>query len=92
MHMTKLKDKTIMDYRDFLEMSMERSNTVHVMQSSFLQDMDMGNMTVEELDEMGHHCHSDFDSQADPDPYFEYNKCHNSSKLDMKLGERRVKY
>jgi len=36
---------------------------------------------------MAHHAHSDFDSEADDDPYFEYNKCHTHSKLDSKFAK-----
>jgi hypothetical protein len=35
---------------------------------------------------MNHHIHSDFDSDADVDPYFEYNKCHTHSKLESKVA------
>jgi len=35
---------------------------------------------------MNHHIHSDLESDADEDPYFEYNKCHTHSKLENKLA------
>ena len=34
------------------------------------------------------HCHSDFDMNEDDDPFFEYNKAHGISKLDVKLQSK----
>ena len=36
------------------------------------------------MDELGHHCHSDMSSDADDDPFYEYNKCHKPTKLEQK--------
>ena len=42
-------------------------------------------------DEIGHHAHSDPDSQ-DGDPLFEYNKCNEVSFLDVKVHSKLNKY
>ena len=35
-------------------------------------------------DELKHYCHSDGDDYLDPDPFFEYNKCHMCSFIEKK--------
>lgn len=89
---TLLQNKTILDYRDFLEVSMERSNSITVMKSSFLKEQDAQDLTEKEVEEMLHHGHSDFESENDPDPYFEYNGCNNVSKLDLKIDGKKTKF
>ena len=37
-----------------------------------------------DLDDLGHHVHSDLGSDVDEDPYFEYNKCNKNTKMDVK--------
>ena len=38
-------------------------------------------------DELNHYCHSDADDFQDPDPFFEYNKCHMCSFLQKKVED-----
>lgn len=38
-------------------------------------------------DELKHYCHSDADDFQDPDPFFEYNKCHMCSFLQKKVED-----
>ena len=45
---------------------------------------------MEDMDELGHHCHSDMSSDADDDPFYEYNKCHKPTKLEQKDAAKRV--
>jgi len=39
-------------------------------------------------DELRVHCHSDLDLMEDPDPYFEYQKCHQVTQLENKIHSK----
>jgi hypothetical protein len=39
-------------------------------------------------DELKHNCHSEPDLSRDPDPLFEYNKCHKMQFLENKVESR----
>ena len=82
---TVLEDKTVLDYRDFLNQSLlDRSRSVNDHNGSFVNETGVNELKDEDLDDLGHHIHSDLESDADEDPYFEYNQCHKSTKLDIK--------
>jgi hypothetical protein len=68
--------KTILDYRDFLDHSMERSRSTFVHATDFVVDQGLLALSDKEMHDLSRHNHSDLDSQDDEDPYFEYNMCH----------------
>ena len=43
-------------------------------------------MDLAELERISAHGHSDLESNLDEDPYFEYNKCNQTSRLETKVG------
>ena len=71
---TTLKEKTVLDYRDFLETSFhDRSRSTCVFSESFVNETGIHALTEGDFEELGHHCHSDISSEVDDDPVFEYN-------------------
>ena len=44
--------------------------------------------TLQDGDEIGHHCHSDLDLDEDGDPFYEYNKCNEVTILEKKVESK----
>ena len=74
----------MLDYRDFLNYTIDRSQSILIHNESFVNHSGVDQMTPSDLADIGHHAHSDFDEDADEDPYYEYNKCHEYTKLELK--------
>ena len=85
---TKLNEKTVLDYRDFLNQSIERSRSTCIHNESFVNQSGLDDLAYEDLEELGRHCHSDISSDVDGDPFFEYNTCHKQTKLELKDLEK----
>lgn len=81
---TRFQEKTVLDYRDFLNQSLERSRSSHVFNESFVNQSGIDNLGIGDVEDLGHHCHSDMSSEADEDPFYEYNKCHEVTRLELK--------
>ena len=88
---TSYNDKTILDYRDFLGTTLDyghsRSSSA-ILQESFVTTSGIEDIDPKEIDQLGRHGHSDLDTDEDDDPYFEYNQCHEYSKLELKDLEK----
>jgi len=87
--MTHMNDNTILDYRDFLNKSMERSRSIVIHKDLFIQSQGLSMLTPSDFNELGRHAHDDLASDVDEDPFFEYNQCQKPTKLELRKKQER---
>ena len=61
---TSLKNKTILDYRDFLNQSLDRAGSLVIHEESFVNESGLNELSKQDIDELGRHAHSDLDSDC----------------------------
>ncbi len=83
-----IEGKTILDYRDFLDHSMERSRSTVVHANDFVTDQGLLALNEKDMHDIARHNHSDLDTDDDSDPYYEYNMCHKLTKLELKEQQK----
>ena len=81
---TSLNNKTILDYRDYMNVTLDRTRSSNIFNESFVNDSGLNQLSIQDVKELERHAHSDLDTDDDDDPFFEYNKCHKHTKLELK--------
>ena len=74
-------DTILYDYREHLNSTLNRTGKTHLFDETVLGKAGVEDLTEADIIDLNHHAHSDQESDADDDPYFEYNKCNRPTML-----------
>ena len=56
---------------------------------SFINNSGELELNEREIEDIGHHVHSDLETDVDEDPYYEYNQCNKHTSLQYKEREKK---